>query len=111
MINPEIVIARDFSDTPGARTRADGPHSGEEFYEVLLSVYFKVAVENELKLLVDFDGAYGYATSFISESFGRLAEEFGTDFVLNKLQLKSEEDPTLIDLVTAIIREPIKWQD
>ena len=30
-----IDIKADFSDSPGARYRKDGPHSGEEFFEVL----------------------------------------------------------------------------
>jgi hypothetical protein len=60
-----IVIATDFSDAPGARYRADGPKSGEEFLEDLLRPKFKAALAAGGLLLVDLDGTWGYASSFI----------------------------------------------
>lgn len=43
-----IDIKADFSDSPGARYRKDGPHSGEEFFEVLLKPKFEEAVRNKV---------------------------------------------------------------
>ena len=45
-----IDIKADFSDSPGARYRKDGPHSGEEFFEVLLKPKFEEAVRAEFNL-------------------------------------------------------------
>ena len=39
----EIVICRDFSETPNARYRAEGPDSGEEFRESLLEPKYILA--------------------------------------------------------------------
>lgn len=40
MENIIINIRTDFSDSPGARYRKDGPHSGEEFFEEHLKPKF-----------------------------------------------------------------------
>lgn len=32
MNNISIIIRAEFSDSPGARYRKDGPHSGQEFF-------------------------------------------------------------------------------
>lgn len=55
-----IDIKADFSDSPGARYRKDGPHSGEEFFEVLLKPKFEEAVRNKVKLIINLDGVWGY---------------------------------------------------
>lgn len=101
-----ISIAKDFSDAPGARYKDDGPDSGEEFFEKILKLYFHDALINKKKLKVDMDGTYGYATSFISEAFGRLSKEFGSDLVLANIEIKSEEDPSLIQYVIKTIENP-----
>jgi hypothetical protein len=94
-----IVIATDFSEAPGARYRADGPKSGEEFLDTLLRPRFLSAKEAQRTLLVDLDGAWGYASSFVSGSFGALAREFGATAVHRTLRLKSDEDRILLDNV------------
>ena len=43
-----IDIKADFPDSPGARYRKDGPHSCEEFFEVLLKPKFEEAVRNKV---------------------------------------------------------------
>ena len=91
-----IVVARDFSDTPGPRNKSDGEFSGEEFLHTTLRPAFIDARKQGTRLFVDLDGAEGYATSFLEESFGGLAREFGADVVAGILDLKSQEEPYLI---------------
>jgi|APLak6261672214_1056088.scaffolds.fasta_scaffold02019_2 hypothetical protein len=101
-----IKIAKEFTDAPGARYRTDGDKSGEEFYEELLKPTFKEAVSQQVTLLVDMDDTWGYASSFISGSFGRLSHEFGRDIVKQYLKIKSDDDKTLIDLIENEIDQP-----
>lgn len=63
-----ISIARDFSESPAARYRHEGPNSGQRFREELL---YPALVENE-KVVVNLDGAIGYGSSFLEEAFGGL---------------------------------------
>ena len=62
-----------FSDTPGPRSREEGDFSGEQFLEEVLLPQFEEAVRTNQKLVVDLDGAEGYATSFLEAAFGGLA--------------------------------------
>jgi hypothetical protein len=89
----KIIIAKDFSPTPGARYYTDGPFSGEEFYDKLLSVKFNEALESGRKLVVDLDGTEGYATSFLDEAFRRLAKHFSINTVMQNLEIISTEEP------------------
>jgi hypothetical protein len=102
-----IIIADDFSDAPGARYIKDGPDSGELFYERLLKPKFKNAIESKSKLLVDMDGTFGYATSFISEAFGHLSRDFTSEQVLQVLVIKSEEDEVVKNFVIKTIENPV----
>lgn len=90
-----LNIAGEFSRFPGARYRQDGPHSGEEFRETLLIPRFKEALDKRMKLIVNLDGAAGYATSFLEEAFGGLAREFGSETVLRHLEFLSYDEPLL----------------
>lgn len=99
------VYVKQFSITPGARYRSDGNFSGEEFYEEHLKPAFEKAIENKKVLTVDLDGTDGYATSFLDEAFGRLAEEFGPAYVLDRLQLISNEEPDWIEEIISYINE------
>jgi hypothetical protein len=94
-----IKISTDFADAPGARHRADGPNSGEEFFDTHLQPKFAKALEESKKLLIDFDDTWGYASSFISGAFGRLADSFGKKTVMGILEFKSNDDPSVIDKV------------
>jgi len=98
-----IVIPKDFSETPGGRHRTDGPNSGEQFRTELLKPQIENLREGE-KLLIDFDGAYGYPTSFLEEVFGGIAREFGAEKVLSKLDFKSDEEPGLINEIKGYIQ-------
>lgn len=97
----KITIATEFSDAPGARFITDGDNSGELFYKNLLRDRFIKAKDAGTKLYIDFDNTWGYASSFISGAFGRLADEFGKNTVEKyfDFNFKSDDDPTLFQKV------------
>jgi hypothetical protein len=98
-----IQISKTFSETLGGRYVTDGPSSGQEFREKYLKPMFQSLMEGE-KLLIDFDGTYGYPTSFLEEAFGGLTRVIGSSKeVLDKLEFKSDEEPGLITEVIGYI--------
>ncbi len=103
----KIVVSKVFSETPGGRYKKDGPNSGQEFRDLHLKPEFDKLKAGE-KLLIDFDGAYGYPTSFLEEAFGGLARLYGPERVLRKLEFKSDEEPSLIDEVRGYISDAKK---
>ncbi len=100
-----IHIADEFSPFPGPRFRNEGAHSAEQFRDELLTPRFKEADSNDQTLLVDLDGGFGYATSFLEEAFGGLAREFGVEPVLHRLRFKSEDEPYLEQDILRYVRE------
>jgi len=107
-IKKVLVIASDFSTTPGARYREDGEFSGQEFLEKLLQPEFEKAVNGEYILKVDLDGVWGYPSSFVSGSFGKLSLEKGADLVLKYITFKSDENPIRLEKIINEIKKPIK---
>lgn len=99
-----IDIAKDFSDTPGARHKADGPFSGEEFREKFLEKYFEHEDQAEM-ITVILDGGEGYPTSFLEEAFGGLARKYGKERVSTRFYFISVEDPMLPDEILGYIKE------
>ncbi len=91
-----IQIAKDFTETPTARYREDGRYSGQEFREDILEQKFIDARESNEKLLIDLDGGYGYATSFLEEAFGGLARKYSPKEVQEVLVFKSDDEPELV---------------
>lgn len=108
MGNISIKISKDFTDAPGSRYKSDGPNSGEEFYEKLLKPKFEEAKKESKKLFIDLDDSWGYASSFVSGAFGRLADEFGVKESLDILTFKSEDDPTLVEKIKDEIKKSKK---
>ncbi len=106
MTNITLSIADDFSDAPGARNYDDGPDSGEEFFDKCLQPKFVEAREAGVSLIVDMDGTFGYATSFISEAFGRLSKKYGVHDVLEMLEIVSDEDPDIKEYTIKTIMDP-----
>jgi len=101
----EIKIRREFTATPGARFKTDGNFSGEQFREEILEPKFKEAIEKKEKLFIDLDGGYGYAQSFLEESFGGLARMYGVKEVEDSIErIKSEDEPRLIEDIQQYIR-------
>jgi len=108
MESEKIIISTEFSDSPGARFISDGPNSGEDFLNKLLRPKFILARDKGIKLFIDLDNTWGYASSFISGSFGVLAKEFGTEDVIKILELKSEDDPSEIVKIKAEVNKSPK---
>jgi len=98
-----INVVKDFSKTPGARYRKDGPYSGEEFRESILEKYFIDKNDNS-EILINLDGAAGYATSFLEESFGGLARKYGIDRCLKRLTFITSEDPLLEEEIVDYVK-------
>ncbi len=101
----EINIARDFSETPGARYKTDGDFSGQEFFENILEPKFLSIKETNDKLIINLDNTAGYATSFLDEAFGGLARKYGKTKVLNKIDFISIEEPYLIEEIKSYMDE------
>jgi len=103
-----ISVARDFSQTPGPRSREEGDFSGEEFLKTLLKPQFIAAVTNGQKLMIDLDGTEGYATSFLEAAFGGLAREYEASQILDTITFKCEDEPYLAQEITKYIRDARK---
>lgn len=107
-IKDKIVIATDFATTPGARYRKDGDYSGEQFLEDILLSKFEKAVAEKYILLIDLDKVWGYPSSFVSGSFGKLSISKGADLVLKHIQFKSDENPIRLEKIIYEIKNPRK---
>jgi len=100
-----IRIAQEFSSTPGSRYKDEGTFSGEEFLKSILQPKFLQAESEGVNLLIDLDGAEGYATSFLEEAFGGLARVFTPKRVLKLLEFKSDDEPLLVEEIKSYIKE------
>ncbi len=94
-----LKISTEFSPYPGARYYSDGPFSGQAFYMGYLKPAFEEVIENEDILVVDLDDTAGYASSFLSESFGRLAQDFSIETVKAHLKIVSWQEPDWKDRI------------
>ena len=101
-----INIAEDYSETPGSRYISDGPFSGEEFRDKLLEPRYLNCLHLGIKLIIDFDGGYGYPIAFLEEAFGGLVRKgySGID-LLNNIVFISNEEPEIIEDITKFILE------
>ena len=107
-IKDKIIIATDFASTPGARYRKDGDFSGEQFLEELLLPKFEKAVAGNYILLIDLDKVWGYPSSFVSGSFGKLSLAKSAVLVLKHISFKSDENPIRLEKVINEIKNPRK---
>jgi hypothetical protein len=85
-----INIAKDYSPILGGRWISLGPCSGEDFYIKLLRKKYEEAHSANIKLHIYLDGAKGYGSSFLDQSFGELARQFGSDNVKETLVFHTE---------------------
>ncbi|MEG0836042.1 MAG: STAS-like domain-containing protein [Christensenellaceae bacterium] len=102
-----ISIANEYTKAPGGRFKKEGPHSGEDFREARLKPRFLQAKSNGDILVVDLDGGYGYATSFLEEAFGGLARDL-KDKDLLKIKIISNEEPALKRKIQEYIEAGLK---
>ena len=101
-----ISIASAFSRVPAGRYRSDGPYSGERFRDDFLVP----ALKEGQRVVVNFDGARGYGSSFLEEAFGGLIRKsfFTPETLSKKLELVSKEDPTVVEEVLEYINQATK---
>lgn len=109
-IKDTIIIHKDFSDKLGARFRSDGDFSGQQFLEDILLPKFEEAVKGKYKVLIDLDKVWGYPSSFVSGSFGKLSKDNGALLVLNHLQFKSDDNPIRLEEIISEIKNPKKHE-
>ena len=85
-----IKMGRDFSPSPGGRSRADGPSCAEAFREDTL----RPALEAEDVVVLHLDCAEGYASSFLNEAFGGLVRTgaYTAEQLHRKLRLESRDE-------------------
>jgi hypothetical protein len=110
-IKDKIDIGRDFSKTPTARYRADGNDSGQKFLEDLLLPKFEKAVKDNYILLIDLENIFGFPSSFVSGSFGKLSVMKGSNLVLKHIKFLSDKNPIRIEKAIREIENPRKEDD
>ena len=94
-----IKIATDFSENPGGRYIEEGDFSGELFRDTVLYPKYKQALEKGETLTIDFDGCFGFGTSFLEEAFGGMVRKYQVKNQLNHIIIISTEDETIPDLI------------
>ncbi|MFV0326359.1 MAG: STAS-like domain-containing protein [Bacteroides xylanisolvens] len=103
-----INIAKEFSSVLGGRWERLGPHSGEEFYrDKLLPAYLNVS-EGNGKVIIELDGTKGYPSSFLDQSFGELARNYGAEKVRNTIIFKTSVFQWVVDYINKEIWDKTK---
>lgn len=98
-----VTVAKDFSRHPAGRFLADGPYSGQLFRQKFL----ESNIRTEDKIIIIFDGARGYGSSFLEEAFGGLIRAgIPKELALSKLDLQTS-NPDLRQEVLEYIEEAI----
>lgn len=96
-----INIQHDFSRYPAGRYMTDGPYSGEEFREKHLIP----ALSESGKVIVEFDGARGYGSSFLEEAFGGLVRAgFSAKDIFDRIDFRSS-DKSLIEEIRMYVED------
>ncbi|WP_323941601.1 STAS-like domain-containing protein [Aeromonas hydrophila] len=96
----------DFSEFPGARYKRLGPYSGEEFRDDVLIP----AIHSNHKVIVNFDGVFGYGSSFLEEVFGGLIrlgidENVVRDIISSAI---SNDDPDVLSEIKSYVEDAVK---
>lgn len=100
----DLVIAKEFTDTPGGRTPKEGEFSGEVFRELILQPIYKENLDKNEILTINFDGCYGFGTSFLEEAFGGLVRKYKYRDVLKHINLISNDDETILENIPKYIK-------
>lgn len=100
-----IINVKDFAKYPGPRYIRLGDYSGEEFRNSLLLP----ALESDDELTINFDGVYGYGSSFLEEAFGGLVRHGASPDKIKKLKnnLVCTDDPSIVVEVKKYIDEAL----
>ena len=81
-------------------------HTRRQFRDTLLISKYREAEEKNEILEIDFDGCYGFGTSFLEEAFGGLARETKNPKI-REIKIISEEEPTQIEKVKGYINDAL----
>lgn len=105
-----INLARDFSKFPGPRYKNEGQFSGEQFRNEILYPQVISSILAGRQLTVNLDGANGYGTSFLEESFGGLVREclVKAEDLKSTIQFISNEEPELIPEIWGYVEDASK---
>ena len=95
----KIDIAQDFSPNLGVRYKSLGLYSGEQFFEDILVKKFIAAKEANAQLHIYLDGASPYGSSFLDESFGRLARTYTNDDVSQRIVFHTINYKWIVDFI------------
>lgn len=101
----KIKICNDFSNIPGGRYISEGDYSGELFRETILVQKYQEALKENTELEIDFDGCYGFGTSFLEEAFGGMVRIHHEHGMLNRIRLISTEDETIPENIIKYVKE------
>ncbi|MDR2925951.1 MAG: STAS-like domain-containing protein [Azoarcus sp.] len=87
-----INVAREFSRYPAGRYAKDGPYTGEIFRDKHLIPALGDATAE--RVVIEFDGTRGLASSFLEEAFGGLVRRNGFTLgdLKERLELKSSDE-------------------
>lgn len=108
-----INVAKEFTETPGARYKTQGAFSGEEFRDNILYPKFIESIKNNEKLVVNLDGGYGYGSSFLEEAFGGLVRKLKKEKNdhyndVKNIEIISNDNVVWIEKIQTYIEEEIK---
>lgn len=97
----KTIYIKDFAIFPGPRTKDLGKNSGEEFRDNIL---IPALLENET-ISVNFDGVFGYGSSFLEEAFGGLVRKNvdKNKIIALRENLVSESDSSVVSEVRQYI--------
>ena len=96
----KTLFIKDFSRFPGPRYERLGENSGEKFRDLFLIP----ALNENPDLVIDFDGVFGYGSSFLEEAFGGLVRKGIEREKLEKLKknLKSKDQYSIEEVISYI---------
>lgn len=101
-----INISKDFSPTPGGRYTIVGPFSGELFRDSVLEPQYLKCLYSQEKLVINFDGGYGYASGFLEEIFGGMVRKgYVVSELLSVMEFVSLEEPHIVADILTYMRE------
>ena len=103
----KLLVALEFSKTPGPRYIKEGEFSGELFRKNILLPKLIEAINKNEKLLIDLDGTAGFGTSFLEESFGGLIRENNISYskIIETIEFKSTEEEYLINDINHYLKD------
>lgn len=85
---------KEYTEFPGGRFERLGDYSGEDFREKVLRIFF----QNNERIEIDATGIVtSFSPSFLDESFGKLAKEYGLKKFNETIKLFSKDNPNLND--------------